>query len=223
MSNAMQVTPGHSRIMPAVVHMRAAVRRGLHGRLGEARGKMSTGNEILLTQAAIDGELDAAGMLDFENRLAGNASLVAEYGRLKTLREVVRRELVKPVAPQALRERVARMVAPSTAPRVARAAPRWQAMAASAVFAAGLGSASTWLALRASVQDTNLADTLIADHKRGLFLASPSMSRLPIVTRSNHGSRRASRWRQRWWTSRRKVFLSPAAGSTSSRARPRRY
>ena len=29
MSNAMQVTPGHSRIMPAVVHMRAAVRRGL--------------------------------------------------------------------------------------------------------------------------------------------------------------------------------------------------
>ena len=55
---------------------------------------MSTGNEILLTQAAIDGELDAAGMLDFENRLAGNASLAAEYGRLKTLREVMRRELL---------------------------------------------------------------------------------------------------------------------------------
>ena len=47
---------------------------------------MSTGNEILLTQAAIDGELDAAGMLDFENRLAGNASLAAGYGRLKTIK-----------------------------------------------------------------------------------------------------------------------------------------
>ena len=134
---------------------------------------MSTGNEILLTQAAIDGELDAAGMLDFENRLAGNAPLAAEYGRLKTLREVMHRDLVKPVAPQALRERVARMVAPSPAPRATRAAPFWRAMAASAVFAAGLGSASTWLALRASVQDTNLADTLIADHKRGLLSGQP--------------------------------------------------
>jgi len=134
---------------------------------------MSTGNEILLTQAAIDGELDAAGMLDFENRLAGNASLAAEYGRLKTLREVMHRELVKPVAPQALRESVARMVAPSTAPRATRVAPSWRAMAASAVFAAGLGSASTWLALRASFQDTNLADTLIADHKRGLLSGQP--------------------------------------------------
>src|SRR6202047_3424473 len=134
---------------------------------------MSTGNEILLTQAAIDGELDAAGMLDFENRLAGNASLAAEYGRLKTLREVMRRELVKPVAPPALRQRIAAMAAPSIAPRVARAAPRWQAMAASAILAAGLGSASTWLALRASVQDTNLADTLIADHKRGLLSGQP--------------------------------------------------
>jgi anti-sigma factor RsiW len=37
----------------------------------------------------------------------------------------------------------------------------------------GLGSASTWLALRASVQDTNLADTLIADHKRGLLSGQP--------------------------------------------------
>jgi anti-sigma factor RsiW len=134
---------------------------------------MSTGNEILLTQAAIDGELDAAGMLDFENRLAGNASLAAEYGRLKTLREVMRRELVKPVAPQALRERVARMATPSIALRATRAAPPWRAMAASAVFAAGLGSASTWLALRASVQDTNLAGTLIADHKRGLLSGQP--------------------------------------------------
>jgi anti-sigma factor RsiW len=65
------------------------------------------------------------------------------------------------------------MAAPSIAPRMARAAPRWQAMAASAILAAGLGSASTWLALRASVQDTNLADTLIADHKRGLLSGQP--------------------------------------------------
>ncbi len=136
---------------------------------------MTSVNEILLTQAALDGELDAADMLDFENRLAGNASLAAEYGRLKTLREVMRRELVKPVAPRRLRECVARMAAPSIAPRATRTPPpwQWQAMAASAVLAAGLGSASTWLTMRASIQDTNLSDTLIADHKRGLLSGQP--------------------------------------------------
>jgi anti-sigma factor RsiW len=135
---------------------------------------MSTGNETLLTQAALDGELDAAGMLDFENRLAANASLAAEYGRLIALREVMRRELVKSVAPRALRQRIVALTAPSIAPRAARAAPRWQAMAASAVLAAGLGSASTWLALRPAIEDTNLAGTLIADHKRGLLSGQPA-------------------------------------------------
>jgi anti-sigma factor RsiW len=136
---------------------------------------MSTGNEILLTHAALDGELDAAGMLDFENRLAANASLAAEYGRLNALREVMRRELVKPVAPPALRERVAAMAAPSIAPRLPRAArPSWRAMAASAILAAGLGSTSTWLALRPAIENTNLAGTLVADHKRGLLSGAPA-------------------------------------------------
>jgi len=36
---------------------------------------MTSVDETLLTHAALDGELDAAGMLDFEKRLAGNASL----------------------------------------------------------------------------------------------------------------------------------------------------
>jgi len=132
---------------------------------------MSPGNETLLTQAALDGELDAAGMLDFENRLAANASLAAEYGRLKMLREVMRRELVKPVAPPALRQRIAAMAAPSIAPR---AAPPWRAMAASFILAAGFGSASTWLALRPAIEDTNLSGTLIADHKRGLLSGQPA-------------------------------------------------
>lgn len=133
---------------------------------------MSTGDETLLAQAALDGELDAAGVLDFENRLAANAALAAEYGRLKTLREVMRRELVKPVAPPALRQRIAAMAAPFAAVRPARAP--WRAMAASAILAAGLGSASTWLALRPAIEDTNLAGTLIADHKRGLLSGRPA-------------------------------------------------
>jgi hypothetical protein len=144
---------------------------------------MTAVDETLLTQAALDGELDAADMLDFENRLAGNAPLAAEYGRLKTLREVMQRELVKPLAPQALRDRVARMAAPSIAPRATRVAPPSRAMAASAVFAAGLGSAATWLALQPPIQDTYLIDTLIADHKRGLLWPALRYR----IFRSSHG------------------------------------
>jgi anti-sigma factor RsiW len=131
---------------------------------------MTSIDETLLTHAALDGELDAAGMLDFENRLAENTAVAADYGRLKTLREVMQRELLKPMASQALRDRVARMAAPPVAPRTS---PPWLAMAASAVLAAGLGSASTWLALRTSIPDTQLADTLITDHKRGLLSGQP--------------------------------------------------
>jgi anti-sigma factor RsiW len=107
--------------------------------------------------------------------LAANASLAAEYGRLNALREVMRRELVKPVAPPALRQHIAAMAAPSVAPRLPRSArPPWQAMAASAILAAGLGSTSTWLALRPAIENTNLAGTLVADHKRGLLSGAPA-------------------------------------------------
>ncbi|HEY8005297.1 MAG TPA: anti-sigma factor [Methylocella sp.] len=133
---------------------------------------MTSVEETLLTQAALDGELDAAGMLDFEHRLAEDAALAANYGRLKTLREVMQRELVKPVAPQALRDRVARMGVPPVVSR-SRTPPPWRAMAASAVLAAGLGSASTWLALQPSIQEAPLADALITDHKRGLLSGQP--------------------------------------------------
>jgi anti-sigma factor RsiW len=133
---------------------------------------MSTGDETLLTHAALDGELDAAGMLDFENRLAANPSLTAEYGRLNALREVMHRELGKPVAPPALRQRIAAMATPSIAPHATPAS--WRAMAASFILAAGLGSASTWLALRPAIEDTNLAGTLVADHKRGLLSGQPA-------------------------------------------------
>ncbi len=131
---------------------------------------MTPMDETLLTHAALDGELDAAGMLDFENRLAENTALAADYGRLKTLREVMQRELVKPMASQALRDRVARMAA---SPVASRTSPPWLAMAASAILAAGLGGASTWLALQPSIQETHLADALITDHKRGLLSGQP--------------------------------------------------
>jgi anti-sigma factor RsiW len=134
---------------------------------------MTSGHDPLLIQAALDGELDAAGMLDLEARLDANAALAAEYGRLKALREVMRRELTKPVAPPALRQRIAALAPSSTAPRARLTAAPWRAIAASAVIAAGLASTATWLALGSANHTGNAADTLVADHKRGLLSGQP--------------------------------------------------
>jgi anti-sigma factor RsiW len=64
------------------------------------------------------------------------------------------------------------MAAPSAAGRPARAP--WQAMAALFVLAAGLGSASTWVALRPAIEGSNLAGTLVTDHRRGLLSGQPA-------------------------------------------------
>lgn len=134
---------------------------------------MTSGDETLLIQAALDGELDAAGMLDLEARLAANAALDAEYGQLKALREVMRRELTKPAAPQALRQRIAALAPSATAVRARPIASPWRAIAASAIIAAGLSGTATWLALGPAKHDIAIADRLIADHKRGLLSGQP--------------------------------------------------
>ena len=76
----------------------------------------------LLLHAALDGELDAAGAMDVEGRLAADPALAAEYARLVALRDAIRTRLPRERAPDALRARVIAMAqAPSqiklTAPR----------------------------------------------------------------------------------------------------------
>ena len=44
----------------------------------------------LLLHAALDGELDAAGVIEMERLLAADPELAAEYARLKALREAIR-------------------------------------------------------------------------------------------------------------------------------------
>lgn len=63
------------------------------------------GEKLLLLQAALDGELDAAGVLAFERALAQDEELAAEYGRQKALREVLR-TLPKAVVSGALRGQI---------------------------------------------------------------------------------------------------------------------
>lgn len=140
---------------------------------------MNPGDDILLLHAALDGELDAAGMLEVESRVAENAALAREYAALRGLRSLVAREIGKPAAPPELRRRIAAMAAStSVGSSPADSAPPWRAMAASALIAAALASASTYLALHPAGQETgvasaSLADALLADHKRGLLSGQP--------------------------------------------------
>ena len=77
-------------------------------------------NERLLRlNAALDGELDAMGSLQFERELSEDPALAAEYRRLTALRDAVRRHAPREAAPQALADRIAALTASAPAPQAA--------------------------------------------------------------------------------------------------------
>jgi anti-sigma factor RsiW len=83
-------------------------------------------NERLLRlNAALDGELDAMGSLEFERELRDDPAIAAEYQRLTELRDAVRRHAQRETAPQALADRIAALTAPDPAalPPAAAGAP----------------------------------------------------------------------------------------------------
>jgi anti-sigma factor RsiW len=104
-------------------------------------------SEDLLLQAAVDGELDAAGMIAFEARLAADPALATNYARLAALRAAVGARAPRPKAPDALRARVLALAAPPALKLVTpaarapwRFAPRYGALAASLAVGLLLGA-----------------------------------------------------------------------------------
>src|ERR1700728_3572166 len=91
----------------------------------------------LLLQAALDGELDAAGAMDVEGRVSADPALAAEYSRLIALRDAIRTRLPRERAPAALRARVIAMAqtpnqaAPTASRRSWRLAARYRPLAGS--------------------------------------------------------------------------------------------
>ncbi len=107
-------------------------------------------DQILQLQAALDGELDAAGMLAFERACAADPQLAAEFARFKALDSALRRAAPIEPAPPELRARMAALAAPPKQSWRERfsipgfsAAP-WPAMAASLLLGviAGAGALS---------------------------------------------------------------------------------
>ena len=66
---------------------------------------------LLLLNAYLDNELDAASVLEVEGRIGSDATLKAEYDRLLELRAALASHLAKDRASDALRQRVAAIAA----------------------------------------------------------------------------------------------------------------
>ena len=147
-------------------------------------------NERLLRlNAALDGELDAMASLAFEREMRDDPAIAAEYRRLTTLRDGVRRHAPREAAPQALADRIAALTAPTApgAPPQTAAAPtatvvpfrrrawldlRALAMAASlGVLGFALGAGLT--SLRTPAGSPDVAQHLVSDFARAEIAGQP--------------------------------------------------
>jgi anti-sigma factor RsiW len=141
----------------------------------------------LLLQAAADGELDAAGMIEVEAQLAADPALAAQYARLVALREAIAARAPRPRAPDALRARVMAMVeAPERRPAVAphrRPAPlsTYARLAASLVLGIALGAGSLAL-LAPPTGGGDVERAIVAGFVRGRLAGEP----VDVATSDRH-------------------------------------
>ena len=131
---------------------------------------------LLLLNAYIDNELDAASVLDVERRIDSDAALKAELSRLTELRTALSTHVGKERASDALRRRIAAIVAATgvvSAPRARTARSfDWRQMAAAAAVAACLASAGTYIGLQRTASNGEIAE-IVAGHQRALLATSP--------------------------------------------------
>ena len=119
----------------------------------------------LLVHAYIDGELDPAEAIALEQRMAGDPALLAERARIDALRRLLAEHLPPTEAPPGLRRRVEAAIGMRTTP----VAPRWRAMAASVALGAVVAGGSTWAVLQQTAPQSDMADSVVASHMRGLL------------------------------------------------------
>jgi anti-sigma factor RsiW len=131
---------------------------------------------LLLLNAYIDNELDAASVLDIERRLAADAALKAEHTRLVELRTILASHLKTERASDALRQRIAAIAEPPrlvvSRPSSPRRTYAWRQMAAAAVLTAAVVGAGTYGFLGQNSASNEIA-AIVADHQRALLAATP--------------------------------------------------
>jgi anti-sigma factor RsiW len=134
---------------------------------------------LLLLNAYIDNELDAASVLDVERRIDSDAALKAELSRLTELRTALSTHVGKERASDALRRRIAAIaeaprtgVVPTPRARTSARSFDWRQMAAAAAVAACLASAGTYIGLQQTAPNGEITE-IVAGHQRALLATSP--------------------------------------------------
>ena len=130
----------------------------------------------LLLHAALDGELDAAGMIAVERRLAGDPALAARYARLEALRAALRKHAPRETAPDALRERMAALASQPAPQRVSWA----PALAAALAFGLVVGAGADRLVASRGAGDESGA--IVASYMRSRLSGQP----VDVATNDRH-------------------------------------
>lgn len=142
---------------------------------------MDRENALLLLNALIDGELDAAAALHVERRLREEPALAAEHARLVALRQTLASHIAQDRASAALRARIAAIgeasPQPTRQPAHQPAMPTsrgfsWRQMAVTAALAACIGSGATVFGLRHDWQSAEIRGAVQA-HQAALLEPQP--------------------------------------------------
>jgi anti-sigma factor RsiW len=158
----------------------------------------------LIMQAALDGELDAAGQLAFENALAEDPALAKDYERLVTLQRTLRKSFPRAPAPAALRAGLSAAAGHAAARETGVSRRGALGMAAALAIGVGVGAAANWALGR---REPDLVDALIAGHRRALLAGAP----VDIASNDRHNVRP-------WFDAR--IAISPPAPDLTSRGYP---
>src|SRR5258707_14134779 len=137
-------------------------------------------NDELQLNAYYDGELDPASAIEFERRLADDASLKAQYDRLLSLRRAVR-SLPQYEMHPGLQARIKSTLdadrpgqagRPAQVGRLGHRSWSFQALAAAAVFGAVISSSVMLTIERYDLRD-DVARQIVAGHIRGQLATQP--------------------------------------------------
>jgi anti-sigma factor RsiW len=144
-------------------------------------------DRTLLLQAALDGELDAAGMMNVEAKLAADPALAAEYTRLVALHDAIRTRLPRERAPDALRARVIAMAQAPTQIRLTAPRRSWlldariRSLAASMMLGVVLGAGAYGLFVSPAADD-DVQRAIVAGFIRGRLSSQP----VDVATSDRH-------------------------------------
>jgi anti-sigma factor RsiW len=146
-------------------------------------------DRLLRLNAALDGELDPMASLAFEREMRDDPAIAAEYRRLTTLRDAVRRHALREAAPRALADRIAALApsAVASVPPQAAASPTatvvpfprraWldsRALAMAASFAVlGFAVGAGLMSLRTPTGSGGVAQNLVSDFARAAIAGQP--------------------------------------------------